>query len=180
MIYFVLLASVLGQQVAQSGAVIELTGQMPRVIYGQRDASDALVLTRNASEDKLVCSGEIEAADLRIAGTSTTVADLIGEVAVLRQEMAAVKALVGVMPPASPPPSPPPLPRTQLPAGIGCHTLTDRCSCCQSIDGRSGLRGGQDCLPAPQPNPNGNVCEPANCYGEGWQCDFILASCDSC
>ena len=98
MIYFVLVASVLGQQVAPNGAVLELTGQTPRVIYGQLDASDSLTLTRNASEDKLVCSGEFEAADLRIAGTSTTVADLIGEVATLRQEMAAVKAFVGMMP----------------------------------------------------------------------------------
>ena len=66
-------------------------------------------MTRNASEDKLVCSGEFEAADLRITGTSTTVADLIGEVATLRQEMAAVKAFVGMMPPpASPPPAAPP------------------------------------------------------------------------
>jgi hypothetical protein len=99
MIYFVFVASVLGQQVSPNGAVIELTGQTPRVIYGQLDASDALTLTRNASEDKLVCSGEFEAADLRIAGTSTTVADLMQEVAALRQEMAAVKAFVGMMPP---------------------------------------------------------------------------------
>merc|ERR1711998_409557 len=114
MIYFVFVASVLGQQAALNGAVLELTGQTPRLIYGQLDASDSLTLTRNASEDKLICSGEFEAADLRIAGTSTTVADLIGEVATLRQEMAALKAFVGMMPPpavplpAVPPPSFPP------------------------------------------------------------------------
>ena len=102
MIHFVFVASVLGQQVAPNGAVVELTGQTPRVIYGQLNASDALTLTRNSSEDKLACSGEFEAADLRIAGTSTTVADLIGEVAALRQDMAAVKQFVGMMsPPAA-------------------------------------------------------------------------------
>ena len=93
MIYFVVVASVL---VAQNGAEIQLTGRTPRVIYGQLDSSDALTLTRNISEDRLVCSGEFEAADLRIAGTTTTVADLIGEVATLRQEMAAVKQFVGM------------------------------------------------------------------------------------
>ena len=110
-----------------TGAVIELTGQTPRVIYGQLDSSDALTLTRNTSEDKLVCSGEFEAADLRIAGTSTTVADLIAEVATLRQDMAAVKAFVGMMPP---PASPPPLPQCQLHMDIYvyCGLSNDRCS----------------------------------------------------
>jgi len=109
MIYLCLVASVLGQTFPD-GAVIELTGQTPTLIYGQLDASDSLTLTRNASDDKLVCSGEFEAADLRITGTSTTVADLIQEVAALRQDMAAVKAFVGMsMPPSSPlPPSSPP------------------------------------------------------------------------
>ena len=111
MIDFVLVASVLGQQVAPNGAVLELTGQTPRLIYGQLDASDSLTLTRNASEDKLVCSGEFEAADLRIAGTLTTVADLIGEVAALRQdmaqEMAAVRQFIGMIPPSAPPLVPP-------------------------------------------------------------------------
>jgi len=87
MIYFVFVASVLA---LQDGAVIELTGQTPRVIYGQRDASDALTLTRNASEDKLVCSGEFEATDLRIAGTSTTVADLISRVTTLEEQVSSI------------------------------------------------------------------------------------------
>lgn len=105
MIYLCLVASVLGQTFP-NGAVIELTGQTPTLIYGQLDASDSLTLTRNASDEKLVCSGEFEAADLRITGTSTTVADLIQEVAALRQDMAAVKAFVGmIMPPSSPPSS---------------------------------------------------------------------------
>ena len=124
MIYFVFVALALGSVKAQNGAVIELTGPMPRLIYGQLDASDSLTLTRNASEDKLVCSGEFEASDLRIAGTSTSVADLIGEVAALRQEMAAVKAFVGMMPPpAVPPPHAPPPPATYSLVGSG------QCSC---------------------------------------------------
>jgi hypothetical protein len=99
-------AAVLG---TQDGAVLELTGQTPRVIYGLANDPDSLTLSRDTSEDKLVCSGEFEAADLRIAGTSTTVADLIQELAALRQEMAAVKAFVGMMPPpASPPAAPSP------------------------------------------------------------------------
>ena len=109
MIYFVVVASVLGQ-VAPNGAIIELTGQNPRILYGPLDASDSLTLTRNASEDKLVCSGEFEATDLRIAGTSTTVADLISKVSLLEDNVAALKAFVGMMPPpASPlPPGVPP------------------------------------------------------------------------
>ena len=108
MIFFLLVASVATTQ-EQDGAVLELTGQTPSVIYGLTDASDSLTLTRNASEDKLICCGEFEAADLRIAGTSTTVADLIREVATLRQDMAAVKQFVGMMPPpAMPPPASPP------------------------------------------------------------------------
>jgi hypothetical protein len=61
-------------------------------------------------------SGKIKAIDVLIEGTSTTVADLIGEVASLRQEMAAVKAFVGMMPPPShpPPPALPPPPNWQL------------------------------------------------------------------
>ena len=114
MIYFVFLALVLGQQspwyTNYDGAIIELTGQNPSVFYGPLDASDSLTLTRNASEDKLVCSGEFEAANLRIAGTSTTVADLISKVGSLEEEIRAVRAFVGMMPPpASPPPTPPPL-----------------------------------------------------------------------
>ena len=106
MIYFVLVASVLGQ-VARNGAVIELTGQTPTVIYGQIDASDSLTLTRNASEDKLVCSGEFEAADLRILGTSMTVAQMMSEFAILKSQMAHV--LQTIAPITSPPASPPPL-----------------------------------------------------------------------
>ena len=77
---------------------MELTGQTPKLVYGRVDTSDALSLTRHGSEDKLVCSGEFEAADLRIAGTSTTVGDLIGEVAALRSELLLVKSFVFATP----------------------------------------------------------------------------------
>jgi len=106
----------------QNGAVLELTGDAPKVEFG-----GALTLIHNATEDKLTCSGKIQAADVLIEGTSTTVADLIGEMAVLRQamevvrqEMATMKAFVGMMPP---PPSPAPAqpspsaPPTNPPAG---------------------------------------------------------------
>ena len=68
-------------------------------------------MVHNATQDKLTCSGTLEAADVRVEGTSTTVADLIRnmvamqqEMAALRQEMAAMKAFVGMMPPPALPP----------------------------------------------------------------------------
>ena len=88
-------------------------------------------MIHNATEDELVCSGKIKATDVLIVGTSTTVADLIGEVATLRQEMAAVKQFVGMMPPpASPPPAATPLPQghqcyhvgVQHYSGSSCHS----------------------------------------------------------
>jgi len=102
MIYFVLAVSVLGQAV-QNGALLELTGEAAKIEFG-----GALSLIHNSTEDKLVCSGKIQASDVVIEGTSTTVADLIGEVAMLRQDMAAVKQFVGMMPPPAVPPSLPP------------------------------------------------------------------------
>jgi len=89
----------------QNGAVLEMTGDAAKIEFG-----GALTLIHNNTEDQLTCSGKIQASDVLIEGTSTTVADLIGEVATLRQEMAAVKAFVGMMPPpvVSSPVSPPP------------------------------------------------------------------------
>ena len=99
--YLVFVASVLAA--VQNGAVLEMTGDAAKIEFG-----GGLTLSHNTSEDQLTCSGKIKATDVLIEGTSTTVADLIGEVAVLRQEMAAVKAFVGMMPPpASPLPSVP-------------------------------------------------------------------------
>ena len=86
---------------------------IPKLIFGPDDRfGEGITMMQNNS--RLTCSGEFEAADVRIAGTNTTVADLISrmsaqelELNLLRQEMAAVKAFVGMMPPA-PPASPPP------------------------------------------------------------------------
>ena len=101
MIYFVLVASVLA---VQNGAVLEMTGDAAKIEFG-----GALTLIHNTTEDELVCSGKIKATDVLIEGTSTTVADLIGEVATLRQEMADVKQFIGMMPLSMPPSTPSPL-----------------------------------------------------------------------
>ena len=56
---------------------------IPKLIFGPDDRfGDGITVLQNNS--KLTCSGVFEATDVRIAGTSTTVADLIGEVASLR------------------------------------------------------------------------------------------------
>ena len=110
---------------SKNGAVLELTGQNPSVVYGPLHASDSLTSTRNASEDKLVCSGEFEAADLRIAGTSTTVADLIGEVATLKAQMAYVLRSITPPPASPPPPSSPPSVPPQFPPPPATFILLD-------------------------------------------------------
>ena len=136
MIYFVLVALALGIVKAQNGAVLEMTGDAAKIEFG-----GALTLIHNTTEDQLTCSGKIQASDVLIEGTSTTVADLIGEVATLRQEMAAVKAFVGMMPPpASPPASPPspPLPLCEdicsawngYPRGVNWEPSTTVCAHC--------------------------------------------------
>lgn len=96
----------------QNGALLELTGEAPMIKF-----DGALTLVHNATEDKLACSGEFEAADVRIAGTTTTVAELILKVGSLESDVAALKQFVGMMPPPAspspempPPSSPPPLP----------------------------------------------------------------------
>mmetsp|Transcript_14861 Transcript_14861/g.29886 ORF Transcript_14861/g.29886 Transcript_14861/m.29886 type:complete len:84 (+) Transcript_14861:103-354(+) len=83
MIYFVLVALVLGFVKAEKSAVLELTGDAPTVHFGELGGSDVLTLTHSPTEEKLTCSGTFEASDVRVAGTSTTVADLIGEIAAL-------------------------------------------------------------------------------------------------
>ena len=131
-IFFQLVASLLA---TQNGALLELAGEAPTVHFGKVDAAGALTLIHNATEDELVCSGKIKATDVLIVGTSTTVADLIGEVATLRQEMAAVKQFVGMMPPpASPPPAATPLPQGHQCYHVGVqhysdgHSTTNVCS----------------------------------------------------
>ena len=61
MIYFVLAVSVLGQSV-QNGALLQLTGEGAKVEFG-----GALTLIHNSTEDKLVCSGKIQASDVVIS-----------------------------------------------------------------------------------------------------------------
>ena len=103
MIYFVLAVAVMGQteETVQNGALLQLTGEAAKVEFG-----GVLTLIHNSTEDELVCSGKIRASDVVIEGTATTVADLIGEVATLKEDMAAVKQFVGMMPPSAPPPLP--------------------------------------------------------------------------
>jgi len=100
MIYFVLAVLVLGQAV-QNGALLELTGEAARVEFG-----GALTLIHNSTEDELVCSGKIRASDVIIEGTTTTVADLIGEVDMLKTQMVHVLRMVASItpPPTAPPP----------------------------------------------------------------------------
>lgn len=79
MIYFVLAVSVLGQA-DQIGGVLELTGEAAKVEFG----GGALTLIHDSTEDELVCSGSIRASDVRIAGTSSSVLDLLATVSILR------------------------------------------------------------------------------------------------
>ena len=59
---------------------------IPRLVFGPDDRfGEGITVMQNKS--RLTCSGEFEATDVRIAGTSTTVADLIGEVAALRSQL---------------------------------------------------------------------------------------------
>ena len=75
------------------GRIIELKGNTPRFIFGQQETQ--LTLLYNTSEsEKLTCSGEIEAKDLRIAGTTTTMSDLVAEVEELRSDKAANNAKI--------------------------------------------------------------------------------------
>ena len=77
---------------------------MAKVRFGD---DGMLVLFRNASEDVLHCTGTIEAANVRIAGTTTTVADVIRQLATLQSDMESVKQHLGMLPPTSPPPPTP-------------------------------------------------------------------------
>ena len=96
-------------QVAQNGAVIELTGDAPTVHFGELGGSNTLTLVHNSTDDELVCSGKIRASDVLIEGTSTTVAQMMTRLVLLEQEMAAMKQFVGMMPPPASPPALPPV-----------------------------------------------------------------------
>ena len=117
MIYFVLAVSVLGQAV-QNGALLELTGEAAKIEFG-----GALSLIHNSTEDKLVCSGKIQASDVVIEGTSTTVAEMMADHAAMKADIAALKQFVGMMPPSLPPSPPPSLPPCTMesrgPGGCG-------------------------------------------------------------
>ena len=93
---------------AQNGAVLELTGNAPAVHFGELGGSDTLTLIHNSTDDKLTCSGKIQASDVLIEGTSTTVAQMMSRMATLEQELEAVKQFVGIMPPPAMPPLRPP------------------------------------------------------------------------
>ena len=84
MIYFVLAALALGFVQAERSAVLELTGDAPKVHFGELGGSEVLTLIHSPAEEKLTCSGTFEASDVRIAGTSTTVAAMMAEVFALR------------------------------------------------------------------------------------------------
>ena len=111
MIYFVFVTSVLA---VQNGAVLEMTGDVNVIEFG-----GALTLIHNTTEDELVCSGKIKATDVLIEGTSTTVADLIGEFDAMKTRMAAIERFVGMMPP---PAAPPDLPPPRAPWSDVCST----------------------------------------------------------
>ena len=62
MIYFCLVALVLGQEPTR----FQISGARSVLEFGSQD--DSITLIRNASEDKLVCSGKIKATDVLIEG----------------------------------------------------------------------------------------------------------------
>mmetsp|Transcript_17116 Transcript_17116/g.28660 ORF Transcript_17116/g.28660 Transcript_17116/m.28660 type:complete len:305 (-) Transcript_17116:281-1195(-) len=69
-------------------------------------------------DGQLTCSGTIQASNVVIAGTSTTLVDLIREVATLWQDVASMRQFVGLRPPQLPPSSPPPA--AELSPSFGC------------------------------------------------------------
>ena len=92
MIYFFFVALALGFVKAEKSATLELTGHAPTVHFGKLGGSDVLTLTHSPAEETLICSGTFEASDVRIAGTLTTVADLISKVGSLESDVAALQA----------------------------------------------------------------------------------------
>ena len=74
-------------EVLPDGGLLELTGDEAQIIFGE-----SLTLTHNATEDELVCSGKIRAADVVIQGTNKSVADLIRDVAELKSLQDEVRA----------------------------------------------------------------------------------------
>jgi hypothetical protein len=81
---------VLAVGVDAGGRVIELMGNTPRFIFGQQ-ATQLTLLYNTSESEKLTCTGEFEAKDVRIAGTTTTVSDLMAEMVAMKAEMAQLK-----------------------------------------------------------------------------------------
>lgn len=81
---------------AQNPTKFQIAGQQSMLQFGHVD--DSITLIRNGSSNSLVCSGIIEAADVRIAGTETTVAELITTVSTLGS---IVTSLAGSLAPLS-------------------------------------------------------------------------------
>jgi len=109
---------------AEKSAVLELTGDAPTVHFGELGGSNTLTLMHNSTDDELVCSGKIRASDVVIEGTSTTVANLIGEVATLKTQMAHVLQMVASITPRPAAPPLPPLTPTYLSCGDVTHSGT--------------------------------------------------------
>jgi len=118
----------LGQVAAQGSFCIDKCcpeTAIPKLVFGPDPIfGDGIIVMQNNS--RLTCSGEFEASNVRITGTSTTVAQMMDEhaelklkVELLENEFAALKRFVGMLPPAAPPPpsplAPPVLPPTMPP-----------------------------------------------------------------
>jgi uncharacterized membrane protein YgcG len=77
------------------GKVIELKGDTPMLYFGQPQGN--ITLLHNASEpEKLTCSGEIEATDVRIVGSNITVAQLIAQVTTQQAQLTTLQAQAGI------------------------------------------------------------------------------------
>ena len=96
-----LAASVVGQ-VALDGDVLHVTGEMPTLDFG----GGAVTLVHDAAEDQLSCSGRIQATDLfvEVDGTMMSVVALLRRVAMMEEQLEAMKRFVGWVPPSAPPP----------------------------------------------------------------------------
>ena len=90
MIYFLLAAVALGFVKGEKSAVLELTGDAPAVHFGELGGSDVLTLVHNSTEDELVCSGKLRAADVVIEGTTTTMAQMMTEHATMKDDITAL------------------------------------------------------------------------------------------
>lgn len=164
MTHFTLVLPVLGQAV-QNGALLMLNGEAAKIEFAPAAAAAAgraLTLTHNSSEDELVCSGKIRASDVVIDGTSTTVAELIGRMVAMENEMAAVREHLALPPlsPPAPPPPPPPVPPPPSPPAPPPPPPPSPPSLCQWVTGA--YLGSNR-----QPSPLCSGCDLATCEAKG-------------